>query len=78
MSLRPDQTDFKPLLDAWHDYNAAMTATPYDGDRVQGLGMRFCYLFKGEFKPHLCEMFGIDPEEFDYSMRREIMSEFYH
>ena len=60
------------LLDLWQKQKAAMAA-PYDADQVQAWGLAFAYVFF-KLKDELCTRFGLDPEEFNYAMKYDIIS----
>lgn len=60
------------LLDLWRKQKAAMQAVPYRGDEVQAWGLAFAYVFF-KLKDELCTRFRIDPEEFSYAHKHEIV-----
>jgi hypothetical protein len=60
------------LLALWLKQKAAMQAVPYRGDDVQAWGLAFAYVFF-KLKTELCARFGIDPEEFSYAHKHEIV-----
>lgn len=60
------------LLDLWRRQKAAMQAVPYRGDEVQAWGLAFAYVFF-KLKDELCTRFEIDPEEFNYAHKHEIV-----
>ena len=65
-------TSYSRLIDAWVAYNRATQILPYNRDRVQGLGLAFAYRFNAQ-KDRLCVDLKIDPDEFSYGMKYDIM-----
>lgn len=61
------------LLPLWYKQKAAM-AEPYDRDQVQAWGLAFAYVFF-KFKDELCATFSIDPTEFSYAMKYDIINQ---
>lgn len=60
------------LLALWLKQKTAMQAVPYRGDEVQARGLAFAYVFF-KLKAELCTRFGIDPAEFSYAHKHEIV-----
>lgn len=60
------------LLALWYKQKEAMQA-PYDADQVQARGLAFAYTYF-ELKDALCALCGIEPDEFSYAHKYEIIA----
>jgi hypothetical protein len=63
---------YKKLLSLWETYQAAINMKPYDGDIIQSWGMAFAAEW-AKCKRDICADFEITPEDFNYSMKDEVM-----
>lgn len=62
----------RELLDTWYKQKAAIEADPYDGDAVQAWGMAFAFLYF-DSEDALCALCGIDPTEFSYIHKFQVI-----
>lgn len=67
-----DTNDIDDLHNLWQRQKTAMKAVPYRGDEVQAWGLAFAYVFF-KLKDSLCDLLEIDPAEFNYGMKYEVL-----
>lgn len=63
---------FDTLISYWREYKTATITLPYNPDRVQALGMRFCQEWKARRK-EICELFDIPDLDFEYVLHHTLM-----
>lgn len=63
---------FTKLIESWNEYQKVLKEKPYDPVAVQGQGMAFSYHWN-KCKEDICNIFDVDPSEFNYSLKHTIM-----